>query len=111
MQIVKFFTYNSDDFLHCVKISAFSSAIPSSDKQEIGITSKFGYLRLNVPSLMVSRKIAMVEAIKLYQAGIPEEKILGLLNKKLIPFWSAAKFAISKLKERIALRNQTTAMQ
>ncbi len=59
-----------------------------------------GFLRLNVPSLVVSRKLAIVEAMKLYQAGVPEEKIFGLLDDKLVPFWSAAKFAIEKLKER-----------
>ncbi|MBO5255067.1 MAG: TIGR02646 family protein [Opitutales bacterium] len=87
-----------------------NSKLKNKDEKMLAINS-IGYLRLNVPSLMVSRKIAMVEAIKLYQAGVPEEKILGLLNNKLIPFWSAAKFAISKLKERIALKNKTIATQ
>ncbi len=56
-----------------------------------------GYLRLNVPSLVVGRKIAMTEAIRLFQAGVPREKILGKSDSKLLPFWSAAKFALDRL--------------
>lgn len=76
-----------------------NSKLKNKDEKMLAINS-IGYLRLNVPSLMVARKIAMVEAMKLYQAGVPENKILGKLDDKLIPFWSAAKFAINKLKER-----------
>ncbi len=76
-----------------------NSKLKNKYEKMLAINS-IGYLRLNVPSLMVSRKIAMVEAMKLYQAGIPEDKIFGKLDNKLIPFWSAAKFAVEKLKER-----------
>ncbi|MBE6414828.1 MAG: TIGR02646 family protein [Verrucomicrobiaceae bacterium] len=76
-----------------------NSKLKNKDEKMLAINS-IGYLRLNVPSLMVSRKIAMVEAIKLFQAGVPEEKIFGKLDNKLIPFWSAAKFAVEKLKQR-----------
>ena len=62
--------------------------------------NSIGYLRLNVPSLIVGRKIAIVQAMKLYQSGLSQEKILGKLNNKLLPFWSAAKFAIERLKNK-----------
>ena len=78
-----------------------NSKLTDKNDKMLAINS-IGFLRLNVPSLMVARKIAMVEAMKLYQSGVSEEKILGKLDSKLIPFWSAAKFAIEKLKERIA---------
>ncbi len=87
-----------------------NSKLKNKDEKMLAINS-IGYLRLNVPSLMVSRKIAMVEAMKLYQAGVDENKILGKLDKKLIPFWSVAKFAIEKLKERNALKKQSIATQ
>ena len=70
--------------------------LKNPDDKMLAINS-IGYLRLNVPSLMVGRKIAMVAAIKLYLAGVGEERILGELNGRLIPFWSAAKFAIDRV--------------
>ncbi len=74
-----------------------SSKLKKKSDKMLAIDS-IGFLRLNVPSLLVGRKMAMVEAIKLYQGGVSEDKIFGLLHKKLLPFWSAARFAIEKLK-------------
>ena len=76
-----------------------NSKLKNKDEKMLAINS-IGYLRLNVPSLIVGRKIAIVQAMKLYQSGISQEKILGKLNSKLLPFWSAAKFAIERLKNK-----------
>lgn len=78
-----------------------NSTLTNPDEKELAINS-IGYLKLNVPSLVVARKIAITESIKLYLKGTKPEKILGKLNNKLIPFWSAAKFAISELVKRRA---------
>ena len=76
-----------------------NSKLKNKDEKMLAVNS-IGYLRLNVPSLIVGRKIAIVQAMKLYQSGLSQEKILGKLNNKLLPFWSAAKFAIERLKNK-----------
>lgn len=74
-----------------------------ADKDDIMLAiNSIGYLRLNVPSLVVGRKIAMVAAMKLYERGLDERQILGELDGRLLPFWSAAKFAIGRLKAKNA---------
>ncbi len=60
------------------------------------------FLRLNVPTLVVLRKVAFTETIKMLQRGISENDILRDINGKSPPFISSAKTAIklwNKIKE------------
>lgn len=63
-----------------------------SDPDEIALAEdSIEYLRLNVPSLVLLRKIAMFEAVKMLGDGVPAEAVLRESGGKLPPFYSAAK--------------------
>lgn len=71
-----------------------------TDADEIKLAREsIEYLRLNVPSLVLLRKIAMTEALKMKQAGASESEILRETSGKLPPFYSAALHALVWARE------------
>ena len=70
-----------------------------SDPDEIALAEdSIEYLRLNVPSLVLLRRIAMFEAVKMLGDGILADAVLGESGGKLPPFYSAAKTAVEKAR-------------
>lgn len=68
-----------------------------ADPGEIALAEdSIEYLRLNVPSLVLLRRIAMFEAVKMLREGVPPEAVLRESHGKLPPFYSAAKTAVEK---------------
>ena len=85
----KFFEYSFSG-----KVSVSESL---TDPEEIELArDSIEFLRLNVPSLVLLRRIAMFEAVKMLGEGNSPEFILAEIKGKLPPYYSAAKTAIEK---------------
>lgn len=72
-----------------------SPTLSDPDEKELAEKS-IEFLRLNVPELVLLRKIAMFESVRMLEAGTPPAAILSEMEGKLPPFYSAAKTAIEK---------------